>query len=123
MALTEDDAGLVRELRQHLARYDAEWIASDVDVELSVQAPGAFDATFEAEALLLAMSRTLGVLPDLLLDANETLRVFPAEADGVTIGDATIIFGEAELTLRHIAEAAAMIASPISDLLSEARDE
>jgi hypothetical protein len=129
MALTEDDAGLVRELRELLSRHGADWVAEEVDAERSPvhgaqgEATLEPDATLEAEALLVAISRSLGAIPEMLLDASETLRAFPQDADGVLLGNNEISFAETDPELRLMVEDAASLAAPIEHLLSESADD
>jgi hypothetical protein len=119
MALTEDDEGLVRELRELLAENGAEWIAEQVDVDLASAQEAQIDPTIEAEALLVAISRSLGAIPEMLLDANETLSSPRQNAEGVLLGENEISFGGAEAELRLIVEAAAIIAAPVAHLLRD----
>lgn len=129
MALTEDDAGLVRGLRELLSRQGADWVAEEIDAEGSpvhdAQGEATFeaDATLEAEALLLAISRSLGVVPGVLLDASETLRALRQEAEGVLLGNNELSFAETDPELRLMVEQAAMLAAPIEHLLRESTDD
>jgi hypothetical protein len=119
VALTEDDSGLAHELRQLLARNGAEWLAEEVDAELASIDRAEVDATREAEALLVAISRTVGVIPEMLLDAKETLRSLSQGADGVLLGDNEISFATTDAELRLMAEAATVVAAPVERLLRE----
>ena len=119
MALTEDDEGLVRELRELLAENGAEWIAEQVDVDLASAQEAQIDPTIEAEALLVAISRSLGAIPEMLLDANETLSSPRQNAEGVLLGENEISFGGAEAELRLMVEATAIIAAPVAHLLRD----
>ena len=72
MAITEDDAGLVEELLALLDAHKAGWVAGELEVER--RAPGVQrDPTRDAEMLLVAIARSLGSLPGMLLDANQQL--------------------------------------------------
>lgn len=119
MALTEDDAGLVRELRELLAENGAGWIAEQVDVDLVSAHEAESDPTIEATALLIGISQSLGAIPAMLLDANETLSSPSWDAEGVLLGENKISFRAAEPELRLMAEAAAIIAAPVAHLLPE----
>jgi hypothetical protein len=119
MALTEDDEGLVRELRELLAENGAEWIAEQVDVDLASAQETQIDPTIEAEALLVGISQSLGAIPEMLLDANETLSSPRWNAEGVLLGENEISFRGAETALRLMAEAAAIIAAPVAHLLPD----
>jgi hypothetical protein len=123
VALTEDDSGLVHELRQLLARNGAEWLAEEVDAELASIDGAQVDATREAEALLVAISRSLGVIPEMLLDANETIRSLPQGADGVLLGDNEISFAATDAELRLMVEAATVVAAPVAHLLRESTND
>lgn len=117
MALTEDDAALVRELRELLAEHGAEWIAEQVDLASAQEAQR--DPTIEATALLVGISQSLGAIPEMLLDANETLSSPRWNAEGVLLGENEISFRGAETELRLMAEAAAIIAAPVAHLLPD----
>lgn len=119
MALTEDDEGLVRELRELLAENGAEWIAEEVDIDLASAQETQIDPTIEAKALLVAISRSLGAIPEMLLDASEMLGGLRQGVEGVLLGDNEISFGEAQAELRHMVEAAAIIAAPVAHLLRD----
>jgi hypothetical protein len=121
MALTEDDDGLVVELRRLLAQSGASWIAEEVDADLASRGanePG--DTTVEAVALIVGISRSLGALPAMLLDANEAIRGVAGQLGGVTLGDNEIPLAATDAELQRLAQAAATLAAPIAQFLEEA---
>lgn len=119
MALTEDDEGLVQELRQLLRENGAAWIEDEVDASLASLGIAELDATVEAEALLVAISRSLGALPAMLVEASETLRSHSPDVAGVLLGDKEISFTESDAELRMMTEAAAVITAAVEHLLQE----
>jgi hypothetical protein len=122
MAITEDDAGLVEELLALLHAHGAGWVAAEVEAERA--APGVQrDPTREAEMLLVAIARSLGVVPGILLDANLALSdvlADPSERQaapiGVVLGESEISFAEAQ-RLRNLAEAAERLHQPVDHIL------
>jgi hypothetical protein len=122
MAVTEDDAGLVHELRGLLAQHGAAWLVRDVDAERQPTDSVGADPTFEAEALLIAISRTLGLVPQMLLDANGTLRDFPDQVDRVLLGTNEIPVADTD-ELSLMAEDALILRAPVADVLRESQED
>ncbi len=114
MPITEDDAGLVEGLRALLHQYRASWVAAEVDPERFASA--ASDPTQEAELLLEALARSLGLLPEMLLEANEVLGNLDPEPIGAVFGETQVSFTERQ-RLETLAEAARVLRAPVNELL------
>lgn len=128
MAITEDDAGLVEELLTVLHAYGAGWVAVEVEAE-RVASGAEADPTREAEMLLVAIARSLGVVPGMLLDANQRLSTSladaverPAAPTGVVLGGTEIPFGEPQ-RLANLAQAAERLRQPVDHLLNGDTDD
>jgi hypothetical protein len=116
MAITEDDASLARDLRRLLIDAGASWVVDEVDAEPRFSDHIGQDATGEAEALLLGISRTVGAIPAMLHEANEILGTNEAAIHKIEPGE-PLAFSADHEELLSLAHDAYRLAEPVADAL------